>query len=257
MRISCLLWALACLPTANAISNPAQQTAPQTHVAPQVTSPSSNADSVQVLSSSLPHGTHLKRGQASEFQVVLRYSLQLTDTALLVVYIEEFPSGAGGCSGAIHRTNGGAYTVIKRGEGTVTLDLKWPGEFNESTTDDRYDSGYASFGANLWTSSPTGIPYPGKLVKRIGLFPDFCNAVEGQSKPAPTQEKRPESIFRAGKGSIGYPTCMYCPEPQYSEEARKAKYQGTVVLQVVITADGRADKITVVKSPGLGLELAL
>ena len=60
--------------------------------------------------------------------------------------------------------------------------------------------------------------------------------------------------FRPGTGGVGYPSCIYCPEPQYSEDARKAKYQGTVVLQVVITADGRATNIQVVKGPGLGLE---
>jgi len=60
--------------------------------------------------------------------------------------------------------------------------------------------------------------------------------------------------FRAGTGGVGYPSCLFCPEPQYSEDARKAKWQGTVVLQVVITPDGRATEIKVVKGPGLGLE---
>ena len=60
--------------------------------------------------------------------------------------------------------------------------------------------------------------------------------------------------YRPGVGGVGYPTCVYCPDPKYSEEARKAKYQGTVVLQVVITPDGRAIDIQVVKGPGLGLE---
>jgi TonB family protein len=40
----------------------------------------------------------------------------------------------------------------------------------------------------------------------------------------------------------------------YSEEARKAKYQGTVVLEATITPDGRAINIKIVKGPGLGLE---
>jgi protein TonB len=60
--------------------------------------------------------------------------------------------------------------------------------------------------------------------------------------------------FRAGTGGVGYPSCLYCPEPQYSEDARKAKWQGTVVLNVVITPDGRATNIQIVKGPGLGLE---
>ncbi len=60
--------------------------------------------------------------------------------------------------------------------------------------------------------------------------------------------------FRAGVNGVGVPVCLYCPIPQYSDEARKAKYQGTVVLQVTITTDGRAVNISVVKGPGLGLE---
>jgi protein TonB len=60
--------------------------------------------------------------------------------------------------------------------------------------------------------------------------------------------------FRAGVNGVGVPICLYCPIPQYSDEARKAKYQGTVVLQVTITTDGRAINISVVKGPGLGLE---
>ena len=61
-------------------------------------------------------------------------------------------------------------------------------------------------------------------------------------------------VFRAGVNGVGSPLCIYCPDPQYSDEARKAKYQGTVVLDVIITADGRAINIHVAKGPGLGLE---
>ncbi len=43
-------------------------------------------------------------------------------------------------------------------------------------------------------------------------------------------------------------------EPEYSEEARIAKYQGTVVLQVVIGPDGAAHNIQVKRSLGLGLD---
>ena len=48
--------------------------------------------------------------------------------------------------------------------------------------------------------------------------------------------------FRPGTGGVGYPSCLYCPTPEYSEDARKAKYQGVVLLQLVVTADGRATK---------------
>jgi TonB family protein len=60
--------------------------------------------------------------------------------------------------------------------------------------------------------------------------------------------------FRAGVNGVGIPVCIYCPNPQYSDEARKAKYQGTVTLLVTVTVDGRAVNPSVVKGPGLGLE---
>ncbi len=54
----------------------------------------------------------------------------------------------------------------------------------------------------------------------------------------------------AGTGGYGSPACLYCPQPQFSDEAVKAKYQGTVLLIAIITADGRATDIRVCK--GLG-----
>jgi TonB family protein len=50
------------------------------------------------------------------------------------------------------------------------------------------------------------------------------------------------------------PSCEYCPNPSYTEEARKAKFHGSVLLRVVITAGGRATNIRVVKGVGLGLD---
>jgi TonB family protein len=61
-------------------------------------------------------------------------------------------------------------------------------------------------------------------------------------------------VFVAGVNGVGIPQCLYCPDPQYSDEARKAKYMGTVTLQVVVTIDGRATNIRVVQGPGMGLE---
>ena len=61
-------------------------------------------------------------------------------------------------------------------------------------------------------------------------------------------------MFRAGINGVGQPACLYCPDPEYSDEARKAKYQGTVVLEIIVTADGRVLEPHVVRGPGLGLE---
>ena len=60
-------------------------------------------------------------------------------------------------------------------------------------------------------------------------------------------------VFRVG-GGVSPPRVIKKVEPEYSEEARKAKYQGTVVLAVQVWEDGRAHNIRVVRSLGLGLD---
>ena len=61
-------------------------------------------------------------------------------------------------------------------------------------------------------------------------------------------------VFNAGTGGVSYAACLYCPHPEYSEEGYKAKYQGTVLLRVLITAEGKAANIAVSKGVGLGLD---
>jgi TonB family protein len=60
-------------------------------------------------------------------------------------------------------------------------------------------------------------------------------------------------IFRVG-GGVTAPREIYAPDPEYSEQARKAKYQGTVLLWVVIGADGRIHDVHVQRSVGMGLD---
>jgi TonB family protein len=53
---------------------------------------------------------------------------------------------------------------------------------------------------------------------------------------------------------VSQPACLYCPEPPYTDEARKAKLQGKVTLRVLIGADGRAARIQLLEGLGLGLD---
>jgi TonB family protein len=61
-------------------------------------------------------------------------------------------------------------------------------------------------------------------------------------------------IFNAGTNGYGVPACLYCPTAQFSDEAVKAKFQGTVLLVAIITAEGHATDIHVAKGLGLGLD---
>jgi TonB family protein len=55
-------------------------------------------------------------------------------------------------------------------------------------------------------------------------------------------------------GGVSAPFAIFDPEPEYSDEARQAKYQGTVMLWVVVGTDGRPREIRVQRSLGMGLD---
>ncbi len=60
--------------------------------------------------------------------------------------------------------------------------------------------------------------------------------------------------FLPGVLGVGYPKCLACPRPAFSPEARAVSLQGTVLLTVVVQANGQAGFIKVVKSVGMGLD---
>ena len=60
-------------------------------------------------------------------------------------------------------------------------------------------------------------------------------------------------VFRVG-GGVSAPRSIFAPDPEYSEEARKAKYQGTCVLWLIVGPDGHPRDIKVTRSLGLGLD---
>lgn len=61
-------------------------------------------------------------------------------------------------------------------------------------------------------------------------------------------------IRHGGGEGAGMPVCAYCPNPTFTDEAVKTKYQGSVVLRLVVTEDGRAAHISVVRGIGMGLD---
>jgi TonB family protein len=60
-------------------------------------------------------------------------------------------------------------------------------------------------------------------------------------------------VFRVG-GGVSAPVVIAKVDPEYSEEARKAKFSGAVLLSIVVDTEGRARDIHVTKSLGMGLD---
>jgi TonB family protein len=61
-------------------------------------------------------------------------------------------------------------------------------------------------------------------------------------------------VYRAGENGVGSPTCQFCPRPEYSEDARKARFAGTVIVQVLVLPSGRAGDVKLVRGVGMGLD---
>jgi periplasmic protein TonB len=60
-------------------------------------------------------------------------------------------------------------------------------------------------------------------------------------------------VFRVG-GGVTAPRVLENPSPDYSEEARKAKYQGTVVLWLIVDSNGKPRDVRVARTLGMGLD---
>jgi TonB family protein len=63
------------------------------------------------------------------------------------------------------------------------------------------------------------------------------------------------SAFRVG-GQVAAPRILSKVEPQYSEDARKGKLQGSILLSVVIDASGSPTQIAILRPLGMGLDEA-
>jgi len=60
-------------------------------------------------------------------------------------------------------------------------------------------------------------------------------------------------LYHVG-GGVSAPQVIKKVDPEYSEEARKAKYQGTVILGLIVDAHGRPQQLRVQRGLGMGLD---
>jgi TonB family protein len=78
-----------------------------------------------------------------------------------------------------------------------------------------------------------------------------CTAIGSGTFKATTIPLAPR-LYRIG-GGVSDPVPIYKPEPNYAEEARKARLEGAVLLQIVIDENGSVRDVKVLRSLGLGL----
>jgi bla regulator protein BlaR1 len=55
-------------------------------------------------------------------------------------------------------------------------------------------------------------------------------------------------------GDVTAPKLIYAPDPEFTEKARKANYRGVCVLSLIVNAQGKPEKVQVVRHLGMGLD---
>lgn len=62
------------------------------------------------------------------------------------------------------------------------------------------------------------------------------------------------SVYRAGVGGVSYPIPIVSPEAEFSDEARRNKYQGVCMISIIVDARGYPRNPRVIRSLGMGLD---
>lgn len=94
----------------------------------------------------------------------------------------------------------------------------------------------------------------------LKLIPDD-NPVEG-NRPRPLSNDKDDKVVTGPDGERIYsvkngviaPKVLYQPEPEFSAEARKAHYQGTVGLAMIVDRSGNVREVQLVRPSGMGLD---
>ncbi len=114
------------------------------------------------------------------------------------------------------------------------------------------------------TTPPHGFPRymeASAVSQQAGKFVPFDEDSGVQDKGAPDCS-HPGPNFGAGGGlsqgpperNVTMPRVIFQTNPDYSEQARKKKIQGVIVLSVTVNADGTTGKIKIEKGLGYGLD---
>lgn len=94
---------------------------------------------------------------------------------------------------------------------------------------------------------------PGEAM--AGIVPDFWRDYFDQQEGRPRSVRYSGPVFRVtGPGGVTAPRPIKTPDPEFSQEARAAKYQGTMTVSLVADASGAVRNVQIVKPLGMGLD---
>ena len=76
---------------------------------------------------------------------------------------------------------------------------------------------------------------------------------EGMVAESATRVANSPDLYKIG-GDVTAPIALFTPEPEFTEQARKAKVSGNVLIGLRIEADGRTSSLRVIRGMGYGLD---
>jgi periplasmic protein TonB len=88
--------------------------------------------------------------------------------------------------------------------------------------------------------------------ERGGLGSDCCGGIGSTRGRGVGDHDGP--VYRPGIAGVTLPRAIFDPDPEYSEEARHQKSQGSVILWLVVDPQGRPRDIRLQRSLGMGLD---
>jgi TonB family protein len=86
------------------------------------------------------------------------------------------------------------------------------------------------------------------------IVPDFWRDYFDQNMGQPPVQRSADPVYVVKRGEVSPPRTMHNPDPEFSDEARIAKYQGTMILSIVVDPSGAVRDLGIVTPLGLGLD---
>ena len=221
----------------------------------------------------LPNFVNAQQGQGLRKPTAEQISSEITRLALHRVYVSDFLDTSG------QRTPTGAYfaaafskllrqpahdfAIISRfnahkfldESGWTDRDLSNPdvlAKFTSAFNPDAFLSGTVVPGNHSVSIDLVLTDLAGKELFRVPYREELNEQFDGNFPPTTNASGR--IFYFYGLDGIAFPKCAYCPNPSYSDSARRAKISGAVVISGVVTPDGKIEQTRIIKSLDASLD---
>jgi TonB family protein len=215
----------------------------------------------------LPYFVNAQQGQNLRKPTAEQISSEITRLSLRRVYVSDF------LDSSCQRTPAGAYfaaafskllrqpphdfTIISRfnahkfldDSGWTDRDLSNPdvfAKFNAAFNPDAFLSGTVVPGNHSVSIDLVLTDLAGKELFRVPYREQLDDQFDASFPPATNASGR--IFYFYGLDGTAFPKCVYCPNPSYSDSARRAKISGVVTLSGVVTPDGKIEQTRITKS---------